>query len=74
MYNSIPHHTLTNAQPIPEQQLTPSDQLPPVHTLNMIFCGVEHPLAQLGSALLAVLPPRFLCSSSLAEHETLESP
>lgn len=46
----------------------------PIYLLGMTFCGVEHPFGQLRSPLLAMLPPRFLCNSSLAQHETLNSP
>lgn len=49
---------------------------PPVYMfiLNKTFSGMEHPFDHFRTAVLAVLPPRFLRTSSLAEHETLKRP
>lgn len=40
----------------------------------MTFSGMGYPFGQFGSALLAMLPPRFLCTCSLAEHIKQKSP
>ena len=65
VHNVIAHHSLTDAQLVPEQQSTPPGQLPPVYILGMISYGMEYPFGQFGSAVLAVSPPSFLCPSSL---------
>ena len=74
MHSAIAHHLLTDAHPIPEQRSHPPDQLTPVDILSMTSYGMEYPFGQLGSAVLAVLPPSFLCTSSLAERGRLKSP
>lgn len=43
-----------------------------VYILGMVFYGVEHPSGQVRSPAPAMLPPSFLCSSSLAGHGTLK--
>ena len=43
MHNAIAHHSLTDAQLIPEQESTPPGQLAPVYILGMMFCGMEYP-------------------------------
>lgn len=68
MHNTVIHHFLTDAQPIPEQQPTAPGQLSSVCMLNMTFHGVEYPFVQFRSSVLAMLPPSFLCISSLVEH------
>ena len=65
MHNAIAHHSPTDAQLVPEQQSAPLSQLHPVYILGMTSCGMEYPFGQFGSAVLAVSPPSFLCSSSL---------
>lgn len=53
---------MMDAHPIPEQGLVCPCQLSPVYILDMMF-----------SAVLAMLPPGFLQTSLLAEHEELKS-
>ena len=65
MHSAVAHPSLTNAQLVSEQQSTTPCQLPPVYTLGMTSHGKEHSSGQLGSAVLAVSPPNFLCPSSL---------
>ena len=62
MHNAIAHHPLTNAQPFPKQRLLPPSQLPPVNVLSMMLYVMEYPFGRLGSAVLAVPPPSFLCT------------
>ena len=64
MHDAIAHHSPINAQLVPKQQSLPG-QLPPVYILGMMSHGTEYPFGQFGSAILAVSPPNFLCSSSL---------
>ena len=66
MHNAIAHHSLTDAQLVPEQRSLHPGQLPPVYILGMTPYGLEYPFGQFGSAALAVSPPNFLCPSSLA--------
>ena len=65
MYNAIAHHSLTDAQLVPEQRSASPSQLPSVYTLGMTSYGMEYSFGQFGSAVLAVSPPSFLCPSSL---------
>ena len=65
MHNAIAHHSLTNAQLVPEQQSAPPGQLPPVYILAMTSHGMEYAFGQFGSAVLAVSSPNFLCPPSL---------
>ena len=65
VHNAIAHHSLTDAQLVPEQRSAPPSQLPPVYILGMSSYGMEYPSGQFGSALLAVSPPNLLCPSSL---------
>lgn len=51
-----------------------SGQIAPVNALSMTFYGIQYPFFQVGSAVLAVLRPSFLCTCSLAEHEKLKYP
>lgn len=64
MHNAIAQHQLTNAQPVPKQQ-----SRPPANLRSFLFImtsyGIEYPFGQFGSAVLAVSPPSFLCTSSL---------
>lgn len=39
-------YVLTNAQPIPSQQLVSLQITPLVHILGMMFCGMEYPFGQ----------------------------
>lgn len=57
----------------PEAVISPFQATFTVFILIMTSYGTEYTIRQFGSALLAVLPPSFLCSSSFTEHETLES-
>lgn len=59
MPNTMAHHMLTNALPIPEQELATSGQLPPVYRWGMTFYVMESPLVQLGQLSW----PRFLPAS-----------
>jgi len=65
MHKAIAHHPLTDAQPVPKHRLLSPDQLPLVYMFSMTSHGTEHPFGQLGSAVLAVSPPRLLCTPSL---------
>lgn len=58
----------------PQAVISPFQVTFTVFILNMTSYGAEYPFGQFGSALLAVLPPSLLCSSSFTEHEALESP
>lgn len=69
MHSKVAHHPLTDARPVPKQPSAPHGQLPPVSVLGMTFLGVENPLGQVGSAVLAVLPLSSLCSCPLPEQE-----
>jgi len=44
---------------------------PQLYMLSMMSYGMEYPFGQLGSAVLAVSPPNFLCTW---QHEKLKSP
>ena len=75
MHNATAHHSLTDAQLVPEQRSPFPGQLPPVYTLDMTSHGMEYPFGQFGSASLAVFPPNFLCPRALlAGHEKLKNP
>ena len=65
VHNAIAHHSPTDAQLVPKQRSAPSDQLPPVYILGVTSYGMDYAFGQLGSAVLAVSPPSFLCPSSL---------
>ena len=43
MHNTVAHHLLINAQPVPEQQLAGPGHLLPIYILNMTFYGMEYP-------------------------------
>ena len=43
MHNSVVHHLLTDAQPVPEHRSAGPSHLPPVYILSMTFIGVEYP-------------------------------
>jgi len=57
-HSAIAHHLMTNAQPLPKQQLLPPSQLTPAYILSMMSYG----FGQLESAVLSVSPPSFLCT------------
>ena len=63
MHNAIAHHPPTDVQPVPEQRSLPPGQLPPAYMLSMTSYGMEYPFGHFGSAVLAVSPPSFLCTS-----------
>ena len=65
MHNAIAHHSLTDAQLVSKRQSAPRGRLPLVYILGMTSYGMEYSFGQLGSAVLAVSPPNFLCPSSL---------
>jgi len=65
MQNAKPHHSLTDAQPVPEQQLLPPNQLFLVLLFSKLSYGMEYPFGQCGSTVMAVSPARFLCPTSL---------
>lgn len=74
IHSTTVHHLLTSGQPNPQQQPAAPDHLPPVYILAMMFCGVEHPCGQFESAVVTMVPPRFLGISLLAELGKLEIP
>ncbi|KAJ7405835.1 hypothetical protein BTVI_67629 [Pitangus sulphuratus] len=75
MNNTIAHHLVNIAKPISEPQLAALCKLlPPVYILGIMFCDVEYPFGHFRSAVWTMLPPNFLCSSSLAEHDPLKNP
>lgn len=61
---------LTKTQSISKQWPTAFQVTPPVYMLDMTFCNMECSFGQFRSAVLNMLPPIFLWSSSLAEHDT----
>lgn len=65
---SAHHHSLTDAQPVPQQQMAPPSQLPP--SLN-----TGHDVISLCPVQVRVLAliPSGLSTFSLAEHQTLKS-
>lgn len=72
IHKAIVHHPLSHGQWVSQQQLALPWQLPTVYILGIICTEIS-----LGSAVLAVAPPSFLCSqsSSLAGcYEKLRSP
>lgn len=54
--------------PSQTQQFSPS--FLQIYVLSMMFCGVECPSGHFGSAVLVLLPPSLLGSSSQAEQGT----
>ncbi|RMC13776.1 hypothetical protein DUI87_08858 [Hirundo rustica rustica] len=74
MPSTVAHHALTNAQPVPDEQSAAPDPLPSVHTDHEMLHDIEYPFGQFGSAVLAVLPPSFLCTCSLPERGKLKNP
>ena len=66
MHNTVVHHPLINAQAVPEQWSLPPQSTPPslYDVLRDVVC-MEYPFGLLGSAVLAVSPPSFLCTPSL---------
>ena len=65
MHNAIAYHLLTDAQLVPKQQSTPPSQLHPIYILGMMSYGMEYLFGQVGSVVLAVSPPNFMCPFSL---------
>lgn len=63
-----------DAHSIPEQQVVTPCQLSLVYILDMMFYGMEYSFGLFSSAVLAMLPPGFLHTSLLAEHQKLKSP
>lgn len=68
MHNTDVHNLLTNTQPAPEHQSVPHlDNSPSLYTMHVYplyaYTMHEYPFGQLESAVLDMLPPRFLCSS-----------
>lgn len=74
MHRTIIYHLLTDAQPIPWQQSAALSQLSPVYIVNMAVYGMKYLFGYFRSAILAISPPGFLCTSSLAEHGKLKGP
>lgn len=66
MHNTVAHCSLTSAQPVPKQPLRQLSLF-----IYMTFHGMEFPFGEFGSAVTALLPPSFLCSSPLAEQENV---
>lgn len=75
MHNATVHHLLNDDQSAPEPQ-SPSCSWPTAPSLysehDVLWYGTS--FWPVWSPVLARLPPRFLCTSSLAEHETLKNP
>lgn len=72
---TIAHSLLSDARLCPCTPNSPPFQVTPsVYILGMMFSGVEYPFGQFRSPAPAVLSPAFLCTSSLAKHETQKSP
>jgi len=46
------------------QTFLPSFLPPQLYMLSVMSYGMEHPFGQLGSAVLPVSPPNFLCTLS----------
>ena len=64
MSSAIAHHPPTDPQLVPEQR-SPTPTPPSLYTgHDVTWYGI--PLWPLGSAVLAVSPPNFLCPSSLS--------
>lgn len=79
VHNVTAHHTQTNVQPVSPSRCPQADfssfwiALPSLHTEHgILWYGMS--LWPVWSPVLARLPPSFLCSFSLAEHEILKSP
>lgn len=73
MPNTIAYHTLTDAQSVPDKQLAAPDQ-PSLYTDHEMLHGMEYPFGTFRCAVLAVLPPSFLCTCLLPEHGKLKNP
>lgn len=58
MLNTFVHHTLTNAQTIPEQQSATLNKTPAIYIVGMTFCGMEYPFGQFRMPVLAMFPGR----------------
>lgn len=71
-----PTQLLTTLWPVPSLSLMSSQQLltnlPTLYTDHEMLHGMEYPFGKFGSAVLAVLPPSFLCTCSLPEHGRLK--
>lgn len=65
MPHTIAHHTLTDALTSNRQVLT---NLPTSYTDHEMLHGMEYSFGTFRCAVLAVLPPSFLCTCSLPEH------
>lgn len=74
VHSPVAHHLQADAQSVPDQPSEAPGQIPPVDVLSMTLHGMEYPFGQLSSAVLAMLPHSFLCTSSPAELGTLKSP
>lgn len=73
--NATVHHLLTDDQPVPEPQSPSCSGLtaPSLYSeRDALWYGTS--FWPVWSPVLARLSPSFLCTSSLAEHETLENP
>lgn len=79
MHSAIPHPLLTDAQPIPKQQLAAPKKFPAVYIPRMMFYGMEYFLTveyifgQFGSPLLAMFAPSFLCTCLQDARRTVKS-
>lgn len=73
-HNTVAHHPPANDLPVPKQQLVAPSQFPTAFILAMMFLGMECPSGQFPSAVLAMLPSNFLCTSLVADHGKLSSP
>lgn len=54
MHNANAQHLLADAQSVPKQYHL-------IYILNMTLYGMEYPFDQLGSAVLAMSLPSFMC-------------
>lgn len=69
---------LTTCCPMPDSvpalQSAPFQVTPPIYILGTMFSGVVYAFGQFRSPVPGVLSPAFLCTSSMAEHDTQKCP
>ena len=70
MHNAIAHHSLTDAQPNPEQSGLPTLASHPYLLFSMTSDGMEYPFGQFGSAVLGLSPRSSYCTPSLPAGRT----
>lgn len=76
MRNTIAHHLLTSAKPVLAAWLAPLlRNSPSLYTGHgVLWYGISLWTVGVTGAVLAMLPPGFFCTSSMAEHKTLKIP